>query len=191
MIMDRSNQLPTRHRDTTPLTPGGEQLEESNFHRDNTSELMNTTFAVISIPVHPQTNIVIFLATVLAVVLVFYQNSNGFADFNDDFNTSNNDFKVELQYDLGDELTSFTKHATDTIDAAAYTSPVPFNLPLIGVGLAVNSKIIPNLCTATPALTIATIITNENENEIMFDSGSNGPHKYTTHKNTTFNSTGD
>ena len=160
LIANRSRQQQTRQSEKSPSAMEGRIVKELNHPRDNTS--------AATIPQSsPRQHEAIFISTINLIIVImlgclFKLVLRELGDLNHHFNVLNCEFELEKsslsnEYDIVcDALTSPT---TDTL----------FNLGLRGVELGEFNNVGFNLSAVLTASAIATIITNENENEMIFN----------------------
>ena len=131
--------------------------------------------------------ILFILAIGLAIATIFGQvfelKSGESGDFNEYFNVLNNDFKLDVECDFCDVLSSVT-NTSNEISTTADTPASGFNFCPTGVGLAKFDNVRYDLCAVLSApATVALVTTIENEKKSV----PNGPHTHTN--TTTYNST--
>ena len=123
----------------------------------------------------PQPRGILFvLAIGLLIRSTFESKSCEFDDFNhvfNVFNVLNAQSKAELDYNFDRDVSS--SHTTDTIETIGVTHTPSFNFIQTGVRLAEFNTLECNICGELT--TIATVITNENQNKMKHEHESNEP----------------
>ena len=167
LIADRSRQQKARQNEKS--TSGMDRIvKELNYPRDNTSA---ATIPQPSQPLPARPHSATFISAIGFIIAMMFGclfglMSRELGDFNYGFNVLNCDFELEKSgHGLSNEY---------DLDCDARTSPTIdalFNFGVRGVGLAECNNLGCSSSAVLMAFTIATIITNENENEMIFASG--------------------
>ena len=165
LISNGSSQFSTNQRKKSPSQAEGESM---SYRTTGASEPQASPRQ------RPQPRGILFvLAIGLSIKSTFESKSCEFDDFNHVSNVLKDQFKSELDYDFDRDVSS---HTTDTIDTIGVTHTPSFDFIQTGVGLVefntLECKII-KICGELT--TIATIITNENQNKMKHEHESNEP----------------
>ena len=167
LISNGSSQFSTNQRKKSPSQAEGESM---SYRTTGASEPQASPRQ------RPQPRGILFvLAIGLSIKSIFESKSCEFDDSNhvlNVFNVFNDQFKSELDYDFARDVSS--SHTTDTIDTIGVTHTPSFNFIQTGVGLAEFNTLECNICVGLTT-TIATVITNENQNKMKHEQESNEP----------------
>ena len=185
VIVERSCLLQQARQDeNNRQIPCGEQVQDLNYPRCDTSAALNTTSPHHS-PCLPIPTQIIFILSVPVIILAIVSRfcdvlgikSREFGDFNHSFNALNNECELRKsglnnnKYCFG--CGALTSHTLDTINVAVDTPAVGFKFGQICVGLAEFDNLESDLTDVLPPP--ATTLTNENEIQMRNKNVSYGP----------------
>ena len=158
-------QQTTRQNEKSPPTPGGETPQQHlNHPRARTSAVLNTTSPDSHHPIPNQRNILLILTL---IGLIFFFTAPELDVFNNEIIDVNSEFKLQkmvLNNDCG-----VSSSPTNNTIGVTYTSLFYFSPT--GVGLAEFNNLGCEFNAVLAATATVTIVTNENKNQNIFESG--------------------
>ena len=178
-LVHRSCLLPQARQDeNSPPTPGGEQIQDLNYPRCDTSAALNST-SPDSFFFFPFPKQIIFILLITAISSAIASRFGAVLDFKHGFNVLNDECELrksglnhnESGFDCG-ALASHTIHRIGTV---ADTPAPGFKFDPTGVELTEFDNLECDLTGVLSAPARVTTTTNENENKMMHQNGSNGP----------------